>query len=37
MENADDKTRFRNSLFIILATLIIIVIGVAMLPGGWTR
>jgi len=36
-KNADDKTRFRNSLFIILGTLVIIIIGVAMLPGGWTR
>ena len=36
-KNADDKTRFRNSLFIILDTLIIIFIGVARLPGGWGR
>ena len=34
-KNADDKTRFRNSLFIILDTLIIIFIGVARLPKGW--
>jgi hypothetical protein len=32
-KNADDKTRFRNSLFIILDTLIIIYIGVVRLPG----
>ena len=31
-KNADDKTRFRNSLFIILDTLIIIFIGVSFLP-----
>jgi hypothetical protein len=31
-KNADDKTRFRNSLFIILDTLIIIFIGVVRLP-----
>jgi hypothetical protein len=36
-KNADDKKRFRNSLFIILDTLIIIFIGVARLPGGWSR
>jgi len=34
-KNADDKKRFRNSLFIILDTLIIVFIGVARLPGGW--
>jgi hypothetical protein len=31
-KNADDKTRFRNSLFIILDVLIIIYIGVVRLP-----
>jgi hypothetical protein len=36
-KNADDKTRFRNSLFIILDTLIIIFIGLSFLPGGWSR
>jgi len=36
-KNAEDKTRFRNSLFIILDTLIIVFIGVARLPGGWGR
>ncbi|CAG0996576.1 hypothetical protein ANAEL_02631 [Anaerolineales bacterium] len=36
-KNADDKKRFRNSLFIILDTLIIVFIGVARLPGGWSR
>jgi len=34
-KNADDKTRFRNSLFIVLDTLIIIFIGVVRLPKGW--
>jgi hypothetical protein len=36
-KNADDKKRFRNSLFIILDTLVIVYIGVARLPGvrGW--
>lgn len=36
-KNADDKKRFRNSLFIVLDTLIIVYIGVARLPGirGW--
>ena len=36
-KNADDKIRFRNSLFIILDVLIIVLIGVARLPGGWNR
>jgi hypothetical protein len=36
-KNADDKKRFRNLLFIILDTLIIVFIGVARLPGGWGR
>ncbi len=36
-KNEEDKKRFRNSLFIILDTLIIVFIGVARLPGirGW--
>jgi hypothetical protein len=32
---ADDKKRFRNTLFIVLDTLIIVFIGVARLPKGW--
>ncbi len=36
-KNADDKTRFRNSMLIIIDVLIIIFIGVAFLPGGWSR
>ena len=36
-KNMDDKKRFRNSLFIVLDVLIIIFIGVARLPGGWSR
>ncbi len=36
-KNADDKTRFRNSLFIVADVLIIIFVGVARLPGGWSR
>jgi len=36
-KNAEDKIRFRNSLFIVLDVLIIIFIGVARLPGGWSR
>jgi hypothetical protein len=34
-KTADDKKRFRNTLFIVLDTLIIIFIGVARLPKGW--
>jgi hypothetical protein len=33
-KNADDKLRFRNSLFIVLDVLIIVYIGVVRLPGG---
>jgi hypothetical protein len=36
-KNADDKKRFRYSLFIVLDVLIIIFIGVARLPSGWGR
>lgn len=36
-KNAEDKKRFRYSLFIILDTLIVVFIGVARLPGGWGR
>jgi len=31
-KNADDKTRFRNNLFIILGSLILVVIGLSFLP-----
>jgi len=36
-KNAEDKKRFRNSMFIVIDTLIIVYIGVARLPGvrGW--
>jgi hypothetical protein len=34
-KTADDKKRFRNTLFIVLDTLIIVLIGVARLPQGW--
>jgi len=36
-KTAEDKVRFRNSLFIALSVLVFIFIGVARLPGGWTR
>ena len=36
-KNAEDKIRFRNSLFIVLAVLAIVFVGVARLPGGWSR
>ena len=35
--NANDTTRFRNNLFAILASLILVVIGISVLPGGLTR
>jgi hypothetical protein len=34
-KTTDDKKRFRNTLFIVLDTLIIVLIGVARLPQGW--
>jgi hypothetical protein len=34
---SEDKVRFRNSLFIIIDTLIIILFGLARLPGGLSR
>jgi hypothetical protein len=36
-KKADDKVRFRNTLFVVLDTIIIILIGVSRLPGGWSR
>ncbi len=36
-KNADDKTRFRNNLFAIIAALILVVVGIASLPGGLSR
>jgi uncharacterized membrane protein YphA (DoxX/SURF4 family) len=36
-KNADDKTRFRNNLFIIIATLVLVLVGIASLPGGLSR
>ncbi len=36
-KNAEDKIRFRNSLMVVIDVLIIIFIGVAILPGGWSR
>jgi hypothetical protein len=36
-KKADDKTRFRNTLFCILGALVLVFLGVASLPGGWTR
>ena len=36
-KNAADSVRFHNTLFCILGALLLIYIGVAMLPGGWTR
>jgi uncharacterized membrane protein YphA (DoxX/SURF4 family) len=35
--NAEDKVRFRNDLFIILASLVLILLGISVLPGGLSR
>jgi hypothetical protein len=36
-KNAGDSTRFRNSLIAIVVSLVLVYIGVATLPGGWSR
>lgn len=36
-KNADDTTRFRNTFFLILGVFLLIYLGVAVIPGGWTR
>ena len=36
-KNADDITRFRNNLFLIAGSLILILIGISILPGGLSR
>ncbi len=36
-KNANDKTRFRNNLFTIIAVLVLVLIGISLLPGGLTR
>ena len=36
-KNADDKTRFCNNLFAIIASLILVLVGIASLPGGLSR
>ena len=36
-KNADDKTRFRNNLFTIIASLVLVLVGIASLPGGFSR
>ena len=36
-KEADDKIRYRNTLFTLLGSLLLIFLGVALLPGGWSR
>ena len=36
-KNADDMTRFRNNLFLIVGSLILVLIGISVLPGGLGR
>ena len=36
-KNDDSITRFRNNLFLILGSLILVLIGIAVLPGGLSR
>ena len=36
-KNAEDAVRFRNNLFLIVASLVLVLIGIAILPGGLSR
>lgn len=36
-KNADDMTRFRNNLFVIAGSLLLVLIGISILPGGLSR
>lgn len=36
-KNAADTIRFRNNLFVILGSLILVLVGIAVLPGGLSR
>lgn len=36
-KRADDDVRFRNALFCVLGALLLVYLGVARLPGGWSR
>jgi hypothetical protein len=36
-KDADDATRFRNHLFLIVGSLILVLIGISILPGGLSR
>jgi hypothetical membrane protein len=36
-KNANDQIRYRNSLFTIVASLVLVLIGISVLPGGLRR
>lgn len=36
-KNAEDTIRFRNTLFCIIGSLLLVYVGVMRLPGGWSR
>lgn len=36
-KHADDATKFRNNLFLIVGSLILVLIGISILPGGLSR
>ena len=36
-KNAASKTRFRNSLFAIVGSVLLVIVGIALLPGGLSR
>jgi hypothetical protein len=36
-KNADARTRFRNNLFAILGSIVLVILGLLVLPGGLSR
>ena len=36
-KNSDSKTRFRNSLFAIVGSILLVIVGISLLPGGLSR
>ena len=36
-KNAESKTRFRNTLFTIIGSILLVIVGLTMLPGGLSR
>lgn len=36
-KNAEDQTRFRNNLFAIFGSLVLVLVGISVPPGGFSR